>query len=195
MEFRLLYDGDLKGGNSKDRKHIQSLRRHFHTQLSVLWDQSPLKTDPVEISHRGKWLRRTPQPGEISHIKELGNFVFAPLVTANSYLFAELDILFLRPGPPGNLLDQGGDLDNRVKTLIDSLRMPAQLNELPDGDEPKVGEEPFFCLLEDDKLISGFSVTSDRLLRPNTPRANANLIVKVRIRASIETWDNSGIAS
>ncbi len=56
-----------------------------------------------------------------------------------------------------------GDIDNRLKTLLDSFTMPDQ-NQTPDG-SPDTGETPFFCLLEDDKLITGLAVKTDRLLR------------------------------
>lgn len=41
MEFTLHYRGPLKAnGAPKDK---QLLRRHFHTQLKILWQQFPLK--------------------------------------------------------------------------------------------------------------------------------------------------------
>ena len=53
---------------------------------------------------------------------------------------------------PGALISQGGDIDNRVKTLLDALRMPS-------GDEearaPSPGAGLLYCLMESDTLGSG----------------------------------------
>src|SRR6266404_999995 len=77
---------------------------------------------------------------------------------------------------------QGGDLDNRVKTLFDALRLPE------DGEMHcwKAGDpEPFYCLLENDSLISDFSVETGRLL--TKPQSNANevsLVIKVTVKVT-----------
>jgi hypothetical protein len=42
--------------------------------------------------------------------------------------------------------------------------MPQVSSEMPEGPEP--GEDPFFCLLEDDSLITEVTVTTDRLIVP-----------------------------
>ncbi len=36
--------------------------------------------------------------------------------------------------------------------------------QIPPQDSPQAGEDPFYCLLEDDNLITTLSVTTDRLL-------------------------------
>jgi hypothetical protein len=41
MEFTLYYRGELKA--NRGPKDKQALRRIFHNQLSVLWNQIPLK--------------------------------------------------------------------------------------------------------------------------------------------------------
>jgi hypothetical protein len=48
---------------------------------------------------------------------------FRPLVRETFALHCGLKILFLRKEPPGKVY-QGGDLDGRMKTLIDALTMP-----------------------------------------------------------------------
>jgi hypothetical protein len=73
----------------------------------------------------------------------------------------------LRPAPPGDLVNHAGDLGNRIKPLLDSLCMPVQASELPDGSMPCPGEEPFFVLLEDDALVTRLSVATDRMLEPS----------------------------
>ncbi|MGB7961874.1 MAG: hypothetical protein WCF12_02790, partial [Propionicimonas sp.] len=55
--------------------------------------------------------------------RQVGDAWFAPIVTSTFHGLAELDVLMLRPGPPGKLIHDG-DLDNRLKTLLDCLRRP-----------------------------------------------------------------------
>jgi hypothetical protein len=88
-----------------------------------------------------------------------------------------------------------GDLDGRVKTLIDGLRLPQQLAEVPGG--PLEDEDPFFVLLEDDRLIYDFAVTTDRLLvppEPDEPYRDVVAIIGVHIknRSGMEISTMSG---
>ncbi|MFQ5792074.1 MAG: hypothetical protein ACE5JJ_04305 [Nitrospinota bacterium] len=185
MEFRLAYRGQLKPNG--DVKHKQKLRRAFHPQLRELWEQPPLK---VVADKHPEFLRAA--PSNISLVENVGGFQFVPLVNEHLKLIAQLDITLLRPGPPG--VTKGGDIDNRLKTLLDALRMPKE-NELPSNDAPKDKETPFFCLLEDDALVTGLSVTTDRLLEPVNP-ANPSeviLLICVRVRGTSISYDNMPI--
>jgi hypothetical protein len=114
-------------------------------------------------------------------------FKFVPLVTEDLCLQCSLEILFLRPSDSGALI-QGGDLDNRLKTLFDGLRLPDNLDEI-DGSVPGPDETPFFCLLQDDKLISEVKVTTDNLLLlPNEKELEPNdvfLAITVRLNPMI----------
>ena len=74
------------------------------------------------------------------------------------------------------LLKSGGDLDNRLKTLFDALRMPQGNNEVP-GKMFGNGED-LFCLLEDDSLVRKFSVESRESL--DSPPTD-EVTVKARI--------------
>ena len=64
-------------------------------------------------------------------------------------LLCSLNILFLRRDIPGSALS-AGDIDNRIKTVIDALRRPRHANELAYHATPAADEDPFFRLLEDD---------------------------------------------
>jgi hypothetical protein len=131
--------------------------------------------------------------GDISVVRKMGNFTFAPLVTAELRLLAELDILFLRPSRPGELVTHGGDLDNRIKRLFDSLRVP-QKNQI-DKESPSADEDPFFCLLEDDALVSAFSVTSDQLLGfPPEDKDHVEIVITVRTKATEGTFGNLSLS-
>jgi len=111
----------------------------------------------------------------------VGHFRFMPLVGEYFNLTCRVDILFLRRDMPGNLIESGGDIDNRLKFLFDALRMPTSVQELA-GARPTDDEEPFYCLLQDDRLITQFSVITDRLLLPRQEsdgRNDVHLILHV----------------
>jgi hypothetical protein len=77
-----------------------------------------------------------------------------------------------------------GDIDNRVKTVIDCLRQPRNQLEVPN--DPRDGEDPFFCLLEDDKQVHRLMVETDTLLDPQTEdsadQRKVKLVVTVELR-------------
>ena len=101
-------------------------------------------------------------------------------------MIAELDITMLRPEPPGKVI-QSGDIDNRIKTLLDGLRMPKVEQELPNG------EIPFFCLLKDDNLITRISVNTDRLLENNIDPSEVVLLIHVHTKLTRLIYANIGL--
>lgn len=93
---------------------------------------------------------------------------------------------------PGEIMSSG-DIDNRLKTLFDAMRLPDTKEELGGNDAPLEDEKPFFCLLSDDKLISRVSVETDTLLQPTSPDAgdnDARLVISVKLRPVDVGWDN-----
>jgi len=79
---------------------------------------------------------------------------------------------------------RSGDIDNRLKTLFDALRIP-EAGENYHLNTKEAGETPFFCLLEDDKLITKVSVETDQLLQFVTPDRSVNevrLVITVTLR-------------
>jgi hypothetical protein len=196
VEFRLIYKGSLpaEGSGGSRAKEKQLLRKEFHKQLRELWKQHP---DLREQSVR-RYIRYTtphnqvsyPGPGVESIMPDLtgdrsdaktwlehiadnhqrcgGRFV--PLISKAGGLTCSLEITFLRRDNPGHLVTSGGDIDNRIKVLFDGLKMPETVSELG-GVALESEEDPFFCLLEDDNLITSVSVTTDRLLLPQDSSA------------------------
>lgn len=166
MYFTLVYDGKLKA--SRDKKHKQEIRRALHRQLAELWKGTPFEA-----------LRN---PGD-ELCREIGEWRFFPLASSLRNEVVELSVIMLRPGMEGgHLIAQGGDIDNRLKTLFDALRMPQDVAELPPQAHPEEGENPFFCLLEDDKLITSVSVATDRLLEPYESLSHVKLVIQVQIK-------------
>jgi hypothetical protein len=108
---------------------------------------------------------------------------FMPLVRESLSLICGLDILFLRKEEPGKLILQGGDIDNRLKTLFDALKMPSMddFNGSENNGEPS--PNPFYCLLQSDALISDCAIKTDRLLtRPGSSNLEVRLVIAVTVR-------------
>jgi hypothetical protein len=70
--------------------------------------------------------------------------------------------MFLRP-EEDRFVMKSGDLDGRLKTLFDALRIPNNAGETGNVG-PQADETPLFCLLEDDRLISEVRLYTDQLL-------------------------------
>jgi hypothetical protein len=167
MQFRLIYEGPLKAnGGPKDKQHI---RRAIHVQLAELIRRPPMQ--PFKRLVEARHARATEN--------QLSGFTFFPLIAESLRHVADLEVVMFTPEEPGRTITQGGDLDNRMKTLLDALRQPKVPSELPKNDEPREGETPMLCLLEDDNLISGLSITAERLLRPVESKSDVLVIIRV----------------
>ncbi len=185
MELTLFYRGEL--GSNKGAKQKQKLRQTFHQQLSMFWEQTPLKSM--------RWLWEQEHKLYKSHCditKHVGDYKFIPIVNKSLCTVADINIELLRSEPPGTTKTQSGDLDNRVKTLLDALRSPKIINELPKDSHPESNETPFFCLLEDDDLIHRFSVTSRRWLEPNISSREVILVINIKTSiTNVMTYNES----
>ena len=112
---------------------------------------------------------------------------FVPMVNKAGGFTCSLDILFLRRDNPGGIIKRGadgGDIDNRIKTLFDGLKMPETVSDLGGIPIDQQEENPFYCLLEDDSLVTGLTVTTDRLLAEIVPGEKQNdveLVIHVTI--------------
>lgn len=178
MEFRLIYQGQLKGNGTAKDKH--AIRQALHSQLVALWEQEPL------LGYK-EFLPNGTKADESPFVHRVGQDTFVTLVNAKAYLMAELHVTFLRPEPPGTLLSQAGDIDNRIKTLFDGLRKPNTQDEIPNEEIGKFTEQPMFCLLEDDSLISSLAVETDRLLGAELGKHDVVLIMRLKLKITRPT--------
>ena len=102
-------------------------------------------------------------------------------------LHCGLDILFLRKEQPGRLY-QAGDIDGRIKTLLDALAMPQNKEQVLGRTLPV---EPIYCLLEDDSLVSGLRVETERFLTDQSHAPDyARLTIEVDVRVRQATIYN-----
>jgi hypothetical protein len=125
--------------------------------------------------------------------REFG-YRFVPLVREDISLLCSLQILLLRRDAPGSIITSAGDIDNRIKTLVDGFRRPRNANELVGNETPAAGEDPFFCLLEDDTQVTHLDVETDTLLDPlegnKVDQSYVRAIVTVDIRPYYATLFN-----
>lgn len=159
MRFTLVYDGPLSSAGNKPKKDQKwAIRKQLDPQLRHLWrvnqDLANLRSEP--------------------RVREDGQYVMV-----QPHLTCSLTIQFLKQEQRGKVY-QGGDLDGRIKLLLDALSVPQNENEIPEG-EPASGE-PIHCLVEDDRLVTGFEVRSEQLLAaPDADENYVRLVVGVSI--------------
>jgi hypothetical protein len=158
--------------------------------MRELWRHHPLNTDAE------RRLRHQDQidSSEVGILERRANLVFAPLVTKRLDVVCRLNIIFLRRQAPGQLLSEGGDIDNRLKTLLDALSVPPAAQERESFDVPALGE-PLYCLLQDDSLVTGLSVDTARLLKPTSDERDLVALIHVKVAATRLTYANMDMAS
>jgi hypothetical protein len=108
---------------------------------------------------------------------------FLPLVRNTFALHCGLKVLFLRQEQSGKIY-QGGDLDGRIKTLVDALAMPQHQEQANGHPQSITKTDPMYCVMEDDSLISGFNFESERLLAAGNmvPIDFVKLTIEVDVR-------------
>jgi hypothetical protein len=209
MKFTLTYDGELKasGNASNKRDLIWGIRQQIGDQLLDLWRVHPALRSVAIHWYIAKdkifgWFEKhhsnfssdssgpPPEPTDREDCIDLcgsisvNGFDFQPLVRDAIGLNCAIDILFLRKEAKGRVY-QGGDLDNRIKTLLDALRVPTsqELNRIQyDAIYPT---QKMYCLLEDDALVTGLGVKTGQLLnRPGTSESEVRLIIDVDVRVT-----------
>jgi hypothetical protein len=199
VEFTLFYRGALPAQRKATREDKHEIRRYFHHQLEELWSHTPLYQHFDLIDPDFK----PPAPaGAIvvdsnedkpRLVKKVGGNEYAFVVSDKIALVAELTITFLRPETPGGLMDENGDLDNRIKTLLDGLKVPNSKNALPTDGSLEKDPKPLYCLLEDDRFITSLNIKSDRLLAPDVPSHWVVLLIHVRTRTTLGSVYNLGL--
>ena len=188
MEFRLLFEGEVMPRQRATLADIHAIRIQLHPQLRKLWDHPPLN------DCRG-WLRLPGQDNDYAVFEQRGTRTYAPIVTKRADLIGELDIIFLRQQAKGQLISEGGDIDNRLKTLFDALRTPSVSEIQSLGAALDQDDDPLYCLFQDDSLITRVNVETDRLLRPVQNEHELVAVIKVRVRASKVTWGTMTLLS
>lgn len=205
VEFRLLYEGELLPSGNKNTRPAEkhAIRRILHRQLRRQWEVHEQLTEYARIAGfqalLGRGVPRNAVPDSREELIKVGidsigkewarvGYNFVPMVTDKHFVRCALDILLLRPEESKFIYTQG-DIDGQVKTIFDALQLPKSLEQVGKAG-PQDDETPFFCLLEDDRLISELRVNADQLLLlPHSKEVKANdafVVIHVKINARYE---------
>lgn len=168
VDIHLSYAGTLPSSSAAKGRvsYKERIRAEFSLQLWSLAMQEDQLWPEVTAAMVGKprGSRIIPpdtSAGPVVGVK-FGPRLFSPLVSEKRKLTCHLDITLLHRRAPGTIL-QGGDLDNRLKTLLDALRVPHDLNEV-DLSRQEAMDRWTLCLLEDDALVTRLTIKTGRLL-------------------------------
>ena len=177
VRFTLTYDGRLLSAGDKHTRvrNKNEIRFHFTNQLEAVASHA----DFSRVDTRVRLPSESKQPIVYS-IRRFHGLNFIPLVARRTGASCALTIKLMRPEPPGQIV-HGGDLDNRLKTLLDALRLPQNENEVLPSLAQKGSDALYTCLLEDDSLITELSV-STVLLLPSAPKNYVRLIIDIELR-------------
>jgi hypothetical protein len=179
MKFTLTYEGPLPPSANRSKRNAEKwdIRKKLHPQLEDLWNSHPAlraaEADRLFPKRGGATFTQVHHqyPGPIGvvtftnvtttekldlcePINKHGAW-FRPLVRESYALHCGLKILFLRKDHPGKVY-YGGDIDGRMKTLLDALAMPQHVEQVLEKASTTL--EPIYCLLEDDSFVSGLNI-------------------------------------
>lgn len=194
MQLRLTYQGLLLGANGKTTRaaHKHDIRVALHRQLRRHWEIHPYLSKVALQDADNPCLHHMILPFMEKKYSRFG-WRFVPLVTEFFKVRCSIQILLLRPDLPGSII-RSGDVDNRLKTLFDALRLPQSVAELGGADVPATDDQPMYCLVEDDRLIDHVSVETDVLLEPvstiNPSENDVRVILTVNLRPYVMTTSN-----
>ena len=221
MRFRLTYSGPLLSSNpaapEKRIEHKHDIRRKIHPQLRELWRTSRPLADKTIRPDPAYWGVLPPNAESIfadmapkvdipysealARCYEHCGYRYVPLVRKEIDLTCAVRVLVLRRDIPGAVLP-GRDIDNRIKTLIDALTMPAPQQGPPMKNGapllPDVEEDPFYVLLDDDRRISHLEVETDTALEVSdvnpSDESFVRLVATIEIRPTRMTIFNLDFA-
>ena len=117
---------------------------------------------------------------------------FKALVKANFKVKCGLKIDLLVNHEPGSVFTSRGDLDNRLKTLLDGLRLPTSQQEIKNYvDSEFLQKNDFTCLLENDVLITALDVEMQRWL--DAPEDVGEDCVRANIDVRLEPTEDTDV--
>jgi hypothetical protein len=164
------------------------MRRDFHRQLTTVWATNKTLID-----------RSDKMDGVLSRYRladehQIPPWKFVPLVTTELQMLCSLDFLLLRRDHPGDSV-WSGDMDNRVKTLIDALEVPDKQSGYGTEIGVEPGYNPMFCLLQSDKLVTAMSVETGKLLDApdGADQSWAEVQIHVKLKPENVTLLNLGL--
>jgi hypothetical protein len=176
LEIVLTYRGRIPS-KSSSKAAIWDMRRSFDRQLRKLWGKQPF--DVLK-----KWEDSNFAAGAPEFRLRQGTQLFVPLYGSAIGVGVELDIRLLTGMPEQKAVITAGDLDNRIKRLIDALQAPAQLGEHVDDLEP---DQRWHCLVDNDSAVLGLTAKLGAYLDSDDPSESfATIVVRpIPLRVSL----------
>jgi len=178
MDIVLTYRGRIPAKRS-DREAVWAIRREFHTQLAKLWGKEP-------FSVLRRWEDSNFEAGAPHFTRHWRDQTFVPFLGEDVGVGANIDITLLTGMPAKKRVVSSGDLDNRIKRLIDALRVPKGEGEMV---ESLPADARWYCLLEDDDVVISVTARLGAYLASDDP-AEAFAFIRVRPSALRVTLSN-----
>ncbi|WP_422038215.1 hypothetical protein [Roseibium sp.] len=171
MKFELMLTGRIPSSNKKLNLDLaKRIRRQVDDQMKTLWEANPL-------SGFQKWRANkeyNENTWEGAAVFDKKDRKFVALINDRLLLAARISFHFYDPEGGLDIKSHIVDVDNRLKVLLDLLRVPDDLKQVPEDIDTN------YCLLSDDKLVWGVSVERHRLLAPiNSENHFTRLVVEV----------------
>jgi hypothetical protein len=188
MRFVLTYSGQLPPNGDNAAKH--RVRQALLPQLKQQLDSERALQNLAQLPS-------LENPGEQTRLDDVATtfkksgFRFIPFVSRAFNLVCNLEIKMARKG--GEDATHSDDVDRRLKTLFESLSVPADGDQLR-GLTPGAEEAPFYCLLENSSLVTGFEIGSERVFEPQLDAADVRVAMVVTVRPTKITEENWSFA-
>jgi hypothetical protein len=172
FKFHLRYTGKLPSNGNIESK--EGVRAALAPQLAELWRRAPLTSLTSEQA--------------VEYFTNDRNGVpFRYVVARVVNLRCDLDILILH-GSNESPEYTTGDVDNRLKTLLDGLRTRSR-TELAKADAPVDPVTGYAdVLLEDDSLVESLRVRTEHGLAMLADRDAVDIVITVTVTTSAPTY-------
>lgn len=160
MNFTLFYLGKLPSANSSTSEKIEKIRRGISPQMRNLFDYGPLKNYPMILEPSNE--DDTSRPFNL--YREVDGHPYTCLINEAMGAACRLSITSFETKGTLSVSNQIGDVDNKLKPLLDALSLPK--SQPAQKAESKKSLETIHCLLEDDSLVWEINIQRKRLLTP-----------------------------
>lgn len=111
------------------------------------------------------------------------------LISEHLATAVDISVTILVPHEVARIVHNGGDLDNRIKTLFDALRVPSIASEVPSSDSFDYTAGGMYCLLQDDKLIDRVSLRTYQDYAP-VGLDTVTAVIEIKTKVLRALWGN-----
>lgn len=177
VDIYLTYRGQIPS-KASSLDAVWNMRKSFHRQLETLWGKEPFAV--LKRWEDSNFAAQAP-----NFLRSIGDQVFVPFYGEAVGVGVRLEIKLLT-GLPQQAVISSGDLDNRVKRIIDALRAPTQKGEIVANLEPN---SRWYCVMDDDSSVKEVTASLAPYLDSNDP-SESFVFVRVRTSPTAVTFAN-----